>query len=104
MLETTCLALAAWLLLAAASFRYRRQLGITSPATTRGLRLAATALLAFALLRCGTDIDGERCVRFLGGASLAGALVVVLLSVAPVWTMRPIALLVQGARGHRRNA
>lgn len=98
MLEITLLSLAAWLLLAAASFRFRRQLGIVTPAAVRGLRFTGAAMLAAAFFRCGTDIDGERCVRFLGGASLAGAIVVALLSVAPVWTMRPVALLLRARR------
>jgi hypothetical protein len=98
MLEITLLSFAAWLFFAAASFKFRRQLGITSPATVRALRAGAAALLAVALLRCGTAIDGERCVRFLGGASLAAAMIVALLSVAPVATMKPVALLVRPRR------
>lgn len=98
MLEIALLSFAAWLLLAAASFRFRRQLGIVSPAMVRGLRIGGGALLLAALLRCGTSIDGERCVRFLGGASLAGAMLVVLLSLAPTATLAPVALMLRARR------
>lgn len=83
MVEIVATSFVAWLLLAAASYKYRRDLGISAPATITGLRVAATMLLMLTLVRCGAPITGERWVRFLGGSALAAVMLVALLSVVP---------------------
>ena len=88
MFEIVATSFVAWLLLAAASFRFRRELGIAGPATIAGLRVAASVLLVLALCRCGAPVTGERWVRFLGGSAIAAVLLVVLLSVAPLQGLR----------------
>ena len=101
MFETVAITLVGWMLLAASSFRFRRDLGISAPATIRGLRMAAAGVLVIALLRCGAPVTGERIVRFLGGGSIAAVVMVVTLSVAPGVALRPVALILQAlsARG-----
>ena len=84
MFEIIATSFVAWLLLAAASYKYRRDLGIASPAAIAGLRGVAAALLMLALLRCGAPLTGERWVRFLGGSAIAAVMLVMLLSVAPL--------------------
>lgn len=90
MLETALLAAIAWLLLAAASFRFRREAGVPNPRQVRALRLAAAALLALALFRCGTPLTGERWIRALGGASIGAVLVVLALSADAMFMLRPL--------------
>lgn len=82
--EIVAISFVAWLLLAAASYKYRRDLGIAAPAAIAGLRVGAAMLLALALFRCGAPVTGERWVRFLGGSALAAMMLVMLLSVAPL--------------------
>lgn len=82
--EIVATSFVAWLLFAAASYKYRRDLGIVSPAAITGLRAAAAALLMLALIRCGAPLTGERWVRFLGGSAIAAVMLVALLSVAPL--------------------
>lgn len=93
MLETALFAAIAWLLLAAASFRFRREAGLPDPRQVRVLRGAAALLLAFALFRCGTPLTGERWVRLIGGASLGGVIVILALSADAVRVLRPLRLL-----------
>ena len=88
MFEIVATSFVAWLLLAAASFRFRRELGIAGSGTITALRVAAGALLMLALFRCGAPVTGERWVRFLGGSAIAAVLLVVLLSVAPLQGLR----------------
>ncbi|WP_380786082.1 hypothetical protein [Sphingomonas sp. R86521] len=83
MVEIVVTSFVAWLLLAAASYKYRRDLGISAPAMITALRVAAAMLLMLALVRCGAPISGERWVRFLGGSALAAVVLVALLSVVP---------------------
>lgn len=90
MLETALLSAAAWLLIAAGTHRFRREGGRPSPGEVRALRLAAVPLLLAALLHCGTDVDGERWVRMLGGLSLGAVAVVVLLSVRASAMLAPV--------------
>ncbi len=90
MLETALFAALAWLLLAAASFRFRREAGSPDPRHVRLLRGLAALLLAFALFRCGTPLTGERWVRLIGGASLGGVIVVLALSVDAMRVLRPV--------------
>ncbi|TXC71395.1 hypothetical protein FSB78_10935 [Sphingomonas ginsenosidivorax] len=84
MVEIVATSFVAWLLFAAASYKYRRDLGIDSPAAIVGLRAVAALLLTLALFRCGAPVTGERWVRFLGGSALAAVMLVMLLSVAPL--------------------
>ena len=84
MLETVATSFVAWLLLAAASYRFRRDLGISASATIVGLRVCAAILLTLALFRCGGPVTGERWVRFLGGSAISAVILVALLSVAPL--------------------
>jgi hypothetical protein len=93
MLETALFAAIAWLLLAAASFRFRREAGSPDPRQVRILRGAAVLLLAFALFRCGTPLTGERWVRLIGGASLGGVIVVLALSLNAMLVLRPVRML-----------
>ena len=88
MFEIVATSFVAWLLFAAASYKYRRELGIASPAAITGLRTVAALLLALALFRCGAPLTGERWVRFLGGSALAAVMLVMLLSVAPLRASR----------------
>lgn len=90
MLETALLAAIAWLLLAAASFRFRREAGVPNPRQVRVLRIAAAALLALAMFRCGTPLTGERWVRVIGGASIGAVLVVLALSADAMFVLRPL--------------
>ncbi len=90
MLETALLAAIAWLLLAAASFRFRREAGVPNPRQVRVLRLAAAGILALALFRCGTPLTGERWVRVIGGASLGAVIVVLALSLDAMTILRPL--------------
>ena len=80
MLESSVTCFLAWLLLAATAFRYRRDLGIVAPSAIRALRLVSALVLAAALFHCGAPLTGERFVRFLGAASIAGVALVMLLS------------------------
>jgi len=108
MLETALFAAIAWLLLAAASFRFRREAGLPDPRQVRVLRGAAALLLTFALFRCGTPLTGERWVRLISGASLGGVIVILALSVDAVRVLRPVRLLLAARpvpvrlRRHRR--
>ncbi len=103
MLEATMMCFVAWLLLAAGSFKYRRDLGLADPVSVRALRLAAAAILTIVLFHCGAPLTGERFVRFLGSASLAGVALVVLLSFRPAQTMQPVrvAATILRPRNHR---
>lgn len=89
MLEALLPALAGCYLLAAASFRFRRDGGI-DPAAVPWLRGAAVALLLLAFALAGSALPGERIVRFLGAVSLACVVVVLALSTAPLPLLRPI--------------
>jgi hypothetical protein len=102
MLEATTMCFLAWLLLAATAFRYRRDLGIVAPSTIRTLRLIAMLVLAAALFHCGAPLTGERFVRFLGAAAIAGAALVMLLSFRPAETMQPIRMVLKVVRRRPR--
>jgi hypothetical protein len=80
----------AFVLLAAASHRFHRDAGATAPAQRRWLRGLGMALIALALLRAGTAIDGERWVRLLVCASLAAVAVVLTLSVRAAAVLYPL--------------
>ncbi|MBB4619703.1 hypothetical protein [Sphingomonas abaci] len=82
MLESVLTCLIGWLLLAAASFRIRRDLGLTA-GEARWLRVAGVVVLTATLWRCGAPISGERWVRFLGAAGVSGVATVLILSAAP---------------------
>jgi asparagine N-glycosylation enzyme membrane subunit Stt3 len=87
MLETIATSFVAWLLLAAASYRFRRDLGV-APATVIGLRGVAAMLLLATLFRCAAPVTGERWVRFLGGCAISAVMLVALLSIAPLRGLR----------------
>jgi len=87
MLETMLTCLIGWLLLAASSFRIRRDLGLTK-GDARWLRVAGVVVLTAGLWRCGAPITGERWVRFLGAAGIAGVATVLILSAAPLPRLR----------------
>lgn len=80
----------AFVLLAAASHRFHRDAGAIAPAQRRWLRGLGVALIALALLRAGTAIDGERWVRLLVCASLAAVAVVLTLSVRAAAVLYPL--------------
>ncbi len=101
MLEATILCFFGWLFLAATSFRYRRDLGIAAPSAIRALRLVAALVLTAALFHCGAPLTGERFVRFLGAASIAGVALVMLLSFKPVETMQPVRIALKAVRPRR---
>ncbi|SFO04385.1 DUF3325 family protein [Sphingomonas sp. OK281] len=101
MLEATMLCFFGWLLLAATAFKYRRDLGIVTPSAIRALRLVAALVLAVALFHCGAPLTGERFVRFLGAASIAGVTLVMLLSFKPVETMQPVRIALKAVRARR---
>ena len=103
MLETVIITAVGWMLLAASAFRFRRDLAITNPSTVRVLRIAAGAVLAAALMRCGAPVTGERIVRFLGGSSLSAVVMVMTLSIAPMTALRPVAVLLALARSIRQS-
>lgn len=103
MLEASLMCFVGWLLLAAASFKYRRDLGLTDPAAIRAVRLAAALVLAIVLFRCGAPLTGERFVRFLGAASIAGVALVVLLSFGPTRTMQPVRIALTVLRPRNRQ-
>lgn len=90
MCEGFVLCAVAFLLLAAASHRFHRDAGATSPALRRWLRGVGAALIVVALLRAGTAIDGERWVRLLVCASLAAVSVVLTLSVGAAAVLYPL--------------
>lgn len=90
MLETAVLSTAAWLLLAGASFRFRREAGVSHPRDVRLLRIVAGVILAIVLLRCETSLYGERWVRLLTGMSLGAVAVVLTLSAKPMLAMAPV--------------
>jgi len=101
MLEATILCFFGWLLLAATAFKYRRDLGIVAPSAIRALRIVAALVLAVALFHCGAPLTGERFVRFLGAASIAGVALVMLLSFKPVETMQPVRIALKAVRPRR---
>lgn len=90
MCEGFVLCALAFVLLAAASHRFHRDAGATSPAQRRWLRGLGAALILVALLRAGTAIDGERWVRLLVCASLAAVMVVLTLSVRARAVLYPL--------------
>jgi hypothetical protein len=102
MLETTMMCFIAWLLLSATAFRYRRDLRIVAPSTIRTLRLIAVLMLAAALFHCDAPLTGERFVRFLGAAAIAGAALVMMLSFRPADTMQPVRIALKVVRGRPR--
>lgn len=90
MLEGVVTCTLAFVLLAAASYRYRRDAGVSADRHARVLRIGAGAVLALALLRAGTPMDGERWVRVLTCASIAAVVVVLALSIAPGAVFYPV--------------
>lgn len=102
MFETVLITLVGWMLLAASAFRFRRELGVRAVGTILALRMAATVVLAVALLRCGAPVTGERIVRFLGGGSISAVVMVVTLSFAPGLMLRPVATVLAFGRALRR--
>ncbi|MET4898951.1 DUF3325 family protein [Sphingomonadaceae bacterium jetA1] len=81
MLETIVLCLISFWLLAAGSYRHARDAGTLHDARLRGgLKLLGGAGLLLALSVCGTDVTGERIVRLLGAASIAGVALNLILS------------------------
>ncbi|MGA1799695.1 DUF3325 family protein [Sphingomonas sp. 4RDLI-65] len=102
MLEAALMCFVAWLLLAAASFKYRRDLGIANPATVRALRLIAALIMIVVLVCCGAPLTGERFVRFLGAASIGGVALVALLSFRPAQTMQPVRVALTALRARNR--
>lgn len=95
MLEAVVACALAFVLLAAASFRFRRDAGVGGERHVRLLRTGGAAVIALALLRAGTALDGERWVRLLTAASIAAVLVVLALSVAPRTIFYPVRRLLQ---------
>ena len=109
MFETAALSAAAWLLLAGASFRLRREAGVAGPQEVRLLRIVAGVILTVVLLRCETALYGERWVRLLTGMSLGAVAVVLTLSAKPVLAMAPVRGLLRLSRlrpsaPHQRRA
>lgn len=98
MLETATLSALAWLLMAGAAFRHRRDADVRNAGEARLLRIAGWAILGVALLRCGTGLPGERFVRMLAGASLGGVAVVLTLSIAAAPALAPARLLLRIVR------
>ncbi|WP_028965581.1 hypothetical protein [Sphingomonas phyllosphaerae] len=90
MFEGVLLCALAFVLLAAASYKFRREAGITGERAVRALRSGAAVLIALALVRVGTPMDGERWVRLLTCASIAAVMVVLALSVAPGAVFYPV--------------
>lgn len=80
----------ALLLLAAASHRFRRDSGATTPARIRALRIAAVVSLVLSWSLCGGTLTGERFVRFVVSISIAAIPVVLALSIAANTIMRPL--------------
>ncbi|WP_394664712.1 hypothetical protein [uncultured Sphingomonas sp.] len=82
MLDTISLCLVGFWLLAAGSYRHAKDAGTLHDAKLRlGLKLLGGAMLLLALSSSGTAITGERIVRMLGAASIAGVVLNLLLSV-----------------------
>ncbi|MGK6322108.1 DUF3325 family protein [Sphingomonas sp. DT-51] len=90
MCEGFVLCALAFVLIAAASHRFHRDAGATSPVQRRWLRGVGAGLITVALLRAGTAIDGERWVRLLCCASLAAVMVVLTLSVRAPALLYPL--------------
>ncbi len=90
MCEGVLLCAVAFLLLAAASYKFRREAGVSGERAVRALRSAAAVLIALAMVRVGTPLDGERWVRLLTCASIAAVAVVLALSVAPAQVFYPV--------------
>ncbi|WP_341208233.1 hypothetical protein [uncultured Sphingomonas sp.] len=90
MFEGVLLCALAFVLLAAASYKFRREAGISGERAVRALRSGAAVLIALALVRVGTPMDGERWVRLLTCASIAAVIVVLALSVAPGTVFYPV--------------
>ena len=81
MLDTIVLCFIGFWLLAAGSYRHAREAGTLHDARLRGgLKLLGGAVLLLALSWCGTAITGERIVRLLGAASIAGVALNLILS------------------------
>lgn len=93
MFELVLLSAVGWLTLAAASARFRRDLGITGMRAIRGYRAAALALFVVAAIRAGAPLTGERWIRLLGAASIAAVLVTLGLSAFPAAMLRPVRLI-----------
>lgn len=98
MFETTTCSALAWLLMAAASYRHRGDADVRGEREVRLLRTAGWAVLVAALIRCGTDLTGERVVRLLAGGSLGGVTVVMTLSLWPRVAFAPVRLMLRGLR------
>lgn len=90
MFEGVLLCGLAFVLLAAASYKFRREAGISGERAVRALRSGAALLIALALVRVGTPMDGERWVRLLTCASIAAVAVVLALSIAPGAVFYPV--------------
>ena len=81
MLDTIALCLVGFWLLAAGSYSHAKDAGTLHDAKLRtGLKLLGAAMLVIALSASGTDITGERIVRMLGAASIAGVALNLILS------------------------
>ncbi|KQN93739.1 hypothetical protein ASE95_02085 [Sphingomonas sp. Leaf231] len=90
MCEGVFLCALAFVLLAAASYKFRRDAGVSGERMVRTLRSGAAVLIGLALIRAGTPMDGERWVRLLTCASIAAVVVVLALSVAPGAILYPV--------------
>lgn len=90
MCEGVLLCALAFVLLAGASYKFRREAGVSGEHAVRALRGGAAALIALALVRVGTPMDGERWVRLLTCASIAAVAVVLALSIAPGAVFYPV--------------
>ncbi|KTT76129.1 hypothetical protein [Sphingomonas endophytica] len=90
MFEGVLFCAAAFVLLAAASHKFRRDAGVLGDGAARALRSGAAILIVLALVRAGTPMDGERWVRLLSCASIAAVAVVLGLSVAPAAILYPV--------------
>lgn len=80
----------AMLLFAAASYRFRRDSGVATPAQVRTVRATATLSLLLAWWMCGDGLAGERIVRFVICVCVAAVPATLLLSVAATTILAPL--------------
>lgn len=90
MLEASLLAAIGFLLLAAATHRFRREAGVVRAGERAALRWAGAGLLVASAACCGSPLSGEWCVRFLAAASIGGVTVVLALSLASAAVLAPV--------------